>query len=338
MSTARATLHRLRRAGEALGLGPLAVALLHRPVGRLRDWVRAGGPGGIRRLAAARREMTEAAAQLPPLVPHEGPGYGVSYLTGASVWDQTLFCFVSLYRHAGCALTPILYDDGTLTPEHVGHLRRVVPWAVVVSRAEAEARLDRVLPASAYPTLRARRQSYVHLRKLVDVRAGGDGWRLVLDSDLLFFRRPDALLTWLAAPERPLTMTDFRSSYGYSPSLLSRLAEGPVPDRVNVGVCGLNDAEIDWGRMEAWCRALEVHEGPHYFQEQALVALWLTAQPGDALPPDDYLIRPRPREVRHPEAVMHHYVLDSRRAYVQDAWRGLLAPESPSGARARSLS
>lgn len=325
MSAARAALHRLRRLGEALGLGPLAVAVYHRPVGTLRAWARAGGPGGVRRLAAARQEMRRAAGSLPPLPPRGGPTSEVVFLTGEGVWEQTLFCFVSLYRHVDRALTPVLYDDGTLSPAVEDRFRRVVPWVRVVTAAEAEAHLDRVLPEAAYPTLRARRRTYVHLRKLVDVRAPSDRPRLVLDSDLLFFRRPDAILSWLDVPEAGLYMQDVRDAYGYSASLLRRLAGGPVRPRVNVGVCGLRDPEVDWDRVEAWGRELEEREGAHYFLEQALTALWLSVSPASALPADEYVLRPRAPEVDHPEAVMHHYVLDSRRCYVEGAWRPVAA-------------
>ena len=301
-------------------MGSLTVTL-EQPARRWLAWARAGGPGGARRLEAANREMVEAAVRLPPLVPRPGPAYEVVYLTGADFWHQTLFCFVSLYQHAGNALTPILYDDGSLGAEHLESLRRTVPWVRVVHPDDVEARLDRLLPQASYPTLRKRRRSYVHLRKLVDVRVGSRRPQLVLDSDLLFFRRPDALLDWLEAPECGLYMEDFQNAYGYSEPLLRRLAGGPIRPRVNVGVCGLLDPDVDWDLVEAWCRELEALEGAHYFQEQALTALWLSVRRADLLPARDYRLRPDRAEVRRREAVMHHYVLESRRPYIRTVWR-----------------
>ena len=325
MSALRATLYRFRKAAERLGLGPLAVTLFHRPLGHARAWVRAGGPGGRARLDAARHEMIEAAHRLPPLARRGGPAVEVAYLTGESVWEQTLLSVVSLVLHADRAVTPVFYDDGTLDADVAAWLTRVVPWARVVTANEAEARLDRVLPEAAYPVLRARRRAYVHLRKLLDIRAGSTRHQLVLDSDTLFHRRPDALLDWpthgaSGRPEAGLYMADARNAYGYSRTLLQEVAGGPVRPRVNVGVCGLDDAEIDWDRVEGWCRTLEAREGAHYFLEQALSALCLSVRPAKALPPQDYVLRPSRAEVLHPEAVMHHYVLGSRRHYVRHAW------------------
>ncbi|MDX1530636.1 MAG: hypothetical protein R3362_03845, partial [Rhodothermales bacterium] len=155
----RAATVRARRRGEALGLGPLAVHLFHRPVGRVRAWARAGGPHRYRQMRAGQHAMAEAAAALPPLSRRPGgPAYDLAFLTGANWWYQTLFCFYSIQLHADVPLRPLLYDDGTLHPEHVALVRRAVPWAVVVSRDEVEARLDRELPEAAYPTLRARRR------------------------------------------------------------------------------------------------------------------------------------------------------------------------------------
>ena len=58
------------------------------------------------------------------------------------------------------------------------------------------------------------------MRKLTDVHAGRTGWRLFLDSDMLFFARPDFLLAWLADPRQPCHMIDVVSAYGYSPGLM----------------------------------------------------------------------------------------------------------------------
>lgn len=320
MSGTRAAITRLRRAAERAGLGPLAVALYHRPLGGLRAWVRAGGPGGLRRLGEARQNMIDAANALPPLTPRGGPVVEVVYLTGKAVWEQTLFSAVSLHLHADRAVTPVFYDDGTL-PAVADRLTRVIPWARVVTAGEAEARLNRALPEATYPTLRTRRRDYVHFKKFLDVRVGSTRPQLVLDSDTLFHRRPEALLGWLARPEAGLYMADIRSAYGYSASLLRELAGGPVRRRVNAGVSGMLDADIDWDRMETWCRTLEDREGAHYFLEQALTALWFSVRPAEALPSDDYVLKPTRTEALRPEAAFHHYVLSSRRHYLLHAWR-----------------
>jgi hypothetical protein len=118
-------------------------------------------------------------------------------------------------------------------------------------------------------------------------------------------------------------MVDVENAYGYTPGLLRELAGGPVPDRVNVGVCGLRSDEIDWDRLEHWCRVTLEREGSHYLQEQALTALLVADRKCAVLPPADYVVRPARAEARRPRAALHHYVAESKAWYFRDAWRGV---------------
>jgi hypothetical protein len=203
-------------------------------------------------------------------------------------------------------------------------MARIFPVSRVVSSAEIEERLERALPASLYPSLRARRLVYPHLRKLTDVHAGTTGWKLVLDSDMLFYQTPSFLLEWLRRPTAPCHMLDTASAYGYSPQLMTELAQAPIPERLNVGICGLRSEEIDWDRLECWCRTLLEREGSHYLQEQALTAILAAGKTCAVAPADDYVIQPSRDEVLHPRGVMHHYVAESKAWYFRYAWRHVL--------------
>jgi hypothetical protein len=269
--------------------------------------------------------MVEAAARLPPL-PKPSPDRGLqaSFLSGREYWHQTLFCFYSLQVRVSQCITPIIFDDGTLSPRARSLIDRVVPWTKFVPPSEAETRLERALPTHRFPTLRARRLVYPHLRKLTDLHAEVSGWSLVLDSDMLFFRRPDAVISWLAAPATPIYMQDVGNAYGYSSPLMRELAGSSVPDAVNVGLYGIRSDSIDWERLEFWCRMQIEREGPHYLQEQALTALLLAGTNATPLARSDYVVMPSLTEGRSPSAVLHHYVAHSKRAYYQYGWRHLL--------------
>ncbi len=204
-----------------------------------------------------------------------------------------------------------------------------MPAARVVWRAEIEARLDAHLPAARFPALRARRLTYPHLRKLTDIHVGQEGWRLVLDSDMLFFRPPRLVLDWLAAPDRPLHMIDIEPSYGYSDELLAELAGGPVPELINVGFLGLRSDSLGWDRMEYACQTMIEREGTSYFQEQALSALLLAGQPCTVAPKEDYVVLPSLAEGARPTAILHHYVAESKRSYFQHGWRIVAGRTSP---------
>ena len=316
----------LRGVSRALGLGPAVLRYYHTPIARLRQSIAEGGPSEQRRTELARREMIDAAKVLPTLTAPRGQeAVEIAFLSGENFWWQTLFCVVSLQTHSRVPIVPIVYDDGTFSEVAWSAFSRVVPWARLIAGAEIDTALEAHLPFSRFPSLRSRRLSYPHLRKLTDIHAGRSGWLAVLDSDMLFFRPPKALLDWLVAPDRPCSLVEGISAYGYSPRLMRELAGAEPPARVNVGVCGLRSDAIDWDRLEYWCREMLEREGTHYFQEQALTAMLLAGQECHRFGPPDYVVMPNLAEGRRPAAALHHYVSSSKRSYFQHGWRRALA-------------
>jgi hypothetical protein len=208
-----------------------------------------------------------------------------------------------------------------MKPEHVAYFREMFPSARVVEQKEIVGRLDRFLPASKFPRLRERWLHYPNIRKLTDPHVGEHGWRLVIDSDLLFFRSPDALLRWADSPERPLHAIDSETSYGYPLDEMSALAGHQVVERLNVGLCGLKSESLDWEQLEYWCERLISKHGTHYYLEQAVVAMLVAGHECAVLPPDEYVTLPREREASRCEAVMHHYVSSSKPWYFRTNWR-----------------
>jgi hypothetical protein len=260
-----------------------------------------------RKMAAMRRTGTD--------------GTALHFLTGRRFWYQTAFCLASWIQAAGEAPAIVLHDDGSLKKDQRDRLLRIFPSASILSCEEIRSRLDHVLPEHRYPILRERWQHYPNIRKLTDVHAGSRGWKLVLDSDLLFFRRPAFLLDWLAAPDRPLHAVDCEESYGYSRPLMESLAGAPLPVKLNVGLCGLQSETIDWDRLEFWTRKLIDQEKTHYYLEQALTAMLVAGRECAAAPAGEYITCPQPPEALDCQAVMHHYVAGSKRWYFQHNWK-----------------
>lgn len=306
--------------------GRLLYQLWHRPTGAIENSLRRGGP--LRQFAAARgrRAMIAAAGSLPPLPARPGRAAVVHFLTGRRFAYQTAFCLHTLARHSPVPVAPEFYDDGSLNGDARALLQRLAPAAPIHDFALLRDRLEAILPSARFPTLRERWRNYPHLRKLIDVHAGRTGWRLVLDSDLLFWREPRFLLDWLAAPDRPLHATDCAENYGYPRATLERMAGRPLPALVNVGLCGWRSEDIDWEFLEHAAATLLREHGTSYYLEQGLVAL-LAARHGEAraiAPANDYLTYPSAAEIAQPTAVMHHYVDLSRDAYHLTAWRQAL--------------
>ena len=307
-----------------IGLGRAAYYLWHLPRAKAVATFRAGGPLEQWRTLRGQRAMEAAARALPELPSQGGRPLEVHVLTGRRFWYQTAFCLWTFARHAERDLVPHIHDDGTLAEEWIAPLRRVFPAAQVVAERETLARLDESLPATRFPSLRRRREELPLIRKLTDIHAGLTGWRLFMDSDLLFWRCPRLLVDWLDRPTKPLRAVDVEYAYGYPPELLAELAGQPVPELVNTGLLGLCGGDLDWERMEWWCRTLIERAGTHYYQEQALTALHLAGHECVTAPLQDYVTYPKPPEAAACQAVMHHYVADSKRWYFQRNWRRVL--------------
>lgn len=307
---------------RSAGLGKLAYRCWYRPRSRVREILAAGGLREVRRTELGRREMEASAYKLTPLTPTDpAEPLELHLLTGRRFWYQTAFCLWSFARASRRRLAPVIYDDGTLTTEWQAPIARLFPLTQFVPQADIVSRLDEHLPAAQFPFLRERWRNYPNLRKLTDVHVGRTGWKLVLDSDLLFFHRPQFLLDWLARPEMPLHAVDCETSYGYPLALMSELAGKPISELVNVGLTGLDGSSLDWERLEYWCRTLIERHGTHYYLEQALIAMLIAGQNCAVATSDEYVTKPDENEARDCRAVMHHYVATSKKWYFRHCWR-----------------
>ena len=311
-------------------LGRLAYLLYFRPVGKVKTCIREGGPIEQWKTERGRRGMEAAAWQMTSIGPQDHGTTGprdsekpveVQVLTGRKFWYQTAFCLYSFALASGRDVRAVIHDDGSLDPQQAETLLRLFPGSRVETRDMIMARLDELLPAAKFPTLRARRLELPLIKKITDIHLGRSGWRMFFDADLLFFRRPDALLGWWDNPSVPLTSVDAAYAYGSSMELLNEIAGKPVYDFINTGLLGLKSDSIDWDKMEYWCRTLIERAGTDYYQEQALVALQLAGSDRMVLPQQDYLVYPRGEEALACRAVMHHYVDLSKKSYFRDSWR-----------------
>ena len=307
-------------------LSAAKTALYRRPKDELRRLQR-WGPRGYFRTGAWQRQMEQAATRLPVLpllAPESGRPLELWFLTGARFWYQTAFCAWSLAHHSQRELVLNLVDDGSLRLEQEQQLRRLFPSGVTRWKHEVAAELDQHLPVSRFPVLRQRWSDYINIRKLTDIHLGSSGTKLVLDSDMLFFRRPDELLAWWDQPDGPCLMVDCEESYGYSRELMEELAGVPIPPLLNVGICGLASELINWEELEHWCQILVEREGTSYYLEQALVAMLAARLTPTVMPRSRYITFPTRQQTLAGEGVLQHYVADSKPWYFGEAWRQIV--------------
>jgi hypothetical protein len=297
--------------------------LYRHPISAFKRYQRFGGYFEYQKMLYGSRLMEKASLQLPP-IPSFEHGFPVYFLTGKNYLYQTLFCIQSLVKVTGLKFLFILVDDGTLDNMLLTLIVRLLPGARVVAAKTIEQNLGQKLPAAVYPNLTAKRKVYPHLKKLTDIHTlDGADWKLVMDSDMLFWRYPAEVITWLKNPQKPIHMLDCVESYGYSKPLMEQLCGDKLPDLINVGIVGLNSAALNWGRLDKWIFELESKEGGSYYLEQALTAMLLGSQQSIVLNQEDYKVNPQ--SLMHERNILHHYVNLSKKIYFMQAWKHMLS-------------
>ena len=251
--------------------------------------------------------MEAAAVRLPPLPDFAGTPLEVHQLTGSNFAFQSAFCLWSLGHAAQRPLAPVFYDDGTLTAAHQKNLLSVFPQARLVTHEETAARLEIHLPEKRFPVLRHQFLNPIPKSASCSIftsapPAGNSASMPISSSSAA----PIFCSIGWPLRKHPLHLVDVADAYGYSPSLLEKLAGSPLPQRVNVGLCGLRSDSLDWEKIEGWSARLIQAEGSHYLLEQALVALLLAGKSCAVAPATDYLTLPTREETLSPSAVMHH--------------------------------
>ncbi len=270
----------------------------------------------------ARMRMRRAAFKLQPLpkIKCDSP-VEVHFLTGKDYWDETCFCAYSLRMFSDVKASMVFHDDGSLAAQHAELLLALIPDSRLSPIEETRASIEDNFPRHKFPILHRTSKYLMVMRKLTMTHVASTGWKLFLDSDMLFNKRPELLDDWLRDPHEPCHMLDIYRAYGYSDPLMSSLVEGKIPKRLNAGCWGMRSEEIEWERVESWASQMVAKEGLRYLLEQAMTAMLFAGRSYVALPAEDYIVCPSWPEAIFPRAAMHHYAGDSRPLLIRYGWK-----------------
>lgn len=272
-------------------------------------------------MLASKRQMEKASSNLPPIISHHN-GLSIYFLTGKKFLYQTLFCASSLTKSCKESFQFILIDDGSFDQSLINQVEQQMPNAKLVLKDEIENNLNLKLPINEYPFLHQKRKVYPHIKKLTDIHTIDDNpFKLVLDSDMLFWNEPTEIINWLKRPNGCLYMLDCEESYGYDRSLMQSLCGFQIPELMNVGAFGVNSAIINWDNLELWSKALEEKQGASYFLEQALSAMLIANESKTILNKEEYIVNPNKDNNNLDKVKLHHYVDLSKKYYFETAWK-----------------
>lgn len=228
---------------------------------------------GIR--GAWHREVTLSRVfSQPPITGLTDDSCEIHVLTSAEDWIMLLWALRTFYRTSRANYRLCVHEDGTLPPAAWNRLHGQFPDARIISRSDADHRMAAALRDA--PRCAEYRRKHPLLLKTFDFQVFLQSERLLLlDSDILFFSRPDALLARLNDPSYRRNTLNRDWAYGYSvtPEELARHGLAQVEPFINSGLGLLHAGSI---RLE-WCedyfaRLPSLPSHPHRI-EQTLIAL-----------------------------------------------------------------
>lgn len=294
------------------------------PISNWKSIQRFGGYWSHRKMITSMQAMQKASKQLPPIVSHRN-GFPIYFLTGEKYLYQTLFCALSLTKSCEEKFQFILVDDGSFDKNLITQVNQQMPNVKLVLKNEIEANLNHSLPINEYPFLHHKRKVYPHIKKLTDIHTIDDNsFKLVLDSDMLFWNTPTELINWLKTPNGCLYMLDSEESYGYNKDVMKSLCGSDIPQLMNVGAFGIDSNIIIWKDIEVWSKTLEEKQGTSYFLEQALSAMLVANQTKTILNKEEYIVNPEASNSDLNRDKLHHYVDLSKKYYFETAWKKLI--------------
>jgi hypothetical protein len=284
----------VRRTARWLGVGR-ALLKIHA--------LRATTLRGAVTIARARTQVLPRILTAPPIPSGDGP-LEVHMLLHHQRILEGIWALYSFAHFSQVACQILVHSDGSLTKTDAQRLQWVLPGVRVISREESDKLVEPRLRDLGLAKSLQFRDSLVFALKLFDPFFFGEHSSFfLLDSDVLFFRRPQELLA-----DEPVSLYSPDNGYRYclSAETLQALLGQPCITGFNPGVVRTRRSVLDAPFVE---RCLQRDEfwgsgtRPNYYAELTLWAMQLTTAGARQLPPS-YAITP---PLDGPPPVSGHY-------------------------------
>lgn len=240
----------------------------------------------------------------------------VHVLTGSDDWLLACWMLASWFQFTGRNWRIFIHDDGRLPPEASQAFVQMISGVRGISAVESD---SVVLDALAgHEACRDYRLAHPLSRKIFDVPILTRSDRfIILDSDLLFFRKPEAILRWCADGAGTCWFNkDVNESIAISRSQIRDKLGIDVWHRVNSGLCLIDRPAIDLDLCERILRETNIRDKHVWLIEQTLFAICASARGRGGLLPPEYEVSLG--KSASPDAVMRHYVGRVRQRFYGD--------------------
>jgi hypothetical protein len=210
----------------------------------------------------------------------------IHVLTYEKDWLNLIWALKTFYHYSGRRYALCIHDDGTLTADHRAILQHHFPDARLIERDCADRHVLETL--RNYPRCLEFRKTNHLSPKVFDFREYLESDRmLLLDSDVLFFAEPTALLQRIEDPNYHFNTVngDVASAYTVEPEVVKAQLGFEVIDRFNsgLGLIHKQSMQLDW--IEEFLSLPNII-GHFWRIEQTLYALFSSKYGAELLPPE----------------------------------------------------
>lgn len=268
------------------------------------------------------RTLPKITAWRSPLVEKRAEAVPIHLLTGINDWRLAAWMLASFFHFTQRSWSVFIHDDGTLPAEARETLTLLFPQTRIISRAEADAAMANEL--RNYPRCQQYRQMHPLAQKIFDVPFFTTGKQfMLLDSDLLFFARPEEILHWVDGGEGECW---FNADADEAALLSKDEAKSQLGvdlwPKVNSGLCLISKSAVDRDFLEHALATTNILEAKVWRIEQTLYALTASRHGKGGLLPATYEVSLG--KTAAPNALARHYVGAVRDHFYGEGLRRLL--------------
>ena len=261
-----------------------------------RGLIRAGRDYFAPRAVARRRDW-----------PVDRSGVSVHMVVGHDMLPMGLLALRSWEFHTRRQWRPFIHEDGSFTARDRELLRLHFPDSSIIDRSKADREVTDAL--AGFPACRIHRTNHNWFLKVFDTRHYAPNERyLILDSDLVFFRRPTVVLDWVdGSGEEMWIMEDEREKYSHPRTDIESAMGLRLLERANSGLDLMPKSAADLALADRFLAQCANTSRQYEFLEQTIFGLWASAWGwGGLLPRDEYEISWN--SFRGPKAICRHYI------------------------------
>lgn len=240
-------------------------------------------------------------------LPRNKSEISIHMVVGHSMLPMGLLALRSFEFHTRRRWAPLIHEDGTFTDNDRNLLLKYFPDAVIIERQQADKEATAAL--KKFPACCENRLKHNWFLKVFDTRHYAPYERyILLDSDIIFFRRPEAILHWIdSASEEMWLMEDNREKYSHPRFEIENTLKVKIIESANSGLDLIPKNAADLDLAERFLAECVTNVQQYEFLEQTIFGIWLSAWgQGGLLPRDEYEISWN--TFHRADAVCRHYI------------------------------